>query len=177
MSGNEPVAARAAGPSTRDIELDVESLGPIGSELHLPEDDDLSGNAVSDLDFKIEDLENLEDLAGEDLMNRGGKTKPESSVPATVAVSAQTPVSGGGASLDSLDITPAGKDSASSDVLSSQWQMDSGLWDEVATKIDLARAYMEMEDPEAARGILEEVAAEGNDQQKAEAREMLSRLD
>ena len=54
--------------------------------------------------------------------------------------------------------------------------MDSGLWDEVATKIDLARAYMEMEDPEAARVILDEVVAEGNDEQKSEAQEMLSRL-
>jgi pilus assembly protein FimV len=88
-----------------------------------------------------------------------------------------TPESLGGASLDSLDITPTGKDTAASDVLSSQWQMDSGFWDEVATKVDLARAYMEMEDPEAARVILEEVVAEGTEEQKSEAREMLSRLD
>jgi pilus assembly protein FimV len=68
-------------------------------------------------------------------------------------------------------------DSISSDVLSSQWRMDSGLWDEAATKMDLARAYVEMEDPDAARAILEEVAQEGNEAQQAEAKAMLAKLD
>ena len=39
-----------------------------------------------------------------------------------------------------------------------------------------ARAYMEMEDSDAARVILEEVAEEGNEDQRAEAKEMLERL-
>ncbi|MFZ0790102.1 MAG: FimV/HubP family polar landmark protein, partial [Chromatiaceae bacterium] len=65
---------------------------------------------------------------------------------------------------------------ASSELLSSQWQMDSGLWDETATKLDLARAYVEMDDPESARGILEEVIAEGSDAQRSEARELLQGL-
>jgi len=45
--------------------------------------------------------------------------------------------------------------------------------DEVATKLDLARAYIDMGDSEGAKGILEEVVAEGNDAQKAEAQELL----
>lgn len=71
---------------------------------------------------------------------------------------------------------PLSKETAGSEPVSSQWQSDSGLWDEVTTKIDLARAYVEMEDPEAARVILQEVVAEGNASQQAEAREMLARL-
>lgn len=67
-------------------------------------------------------------------------------------------------------------DGASSDLLTSQWQMDSGLWDEIATKLDLARAYLEMEDGESAKGILEEVVTEGNDEQRGEAEELLRRL-
>lgn len=59
---------------------------------------------------------------------------------------------------------------------SSQWNTDSAVWDEVATKIDLARAYMEMEDPDAARGILEEVAEEGNDRQREEAKQMMAQM-
>jgi pilus assembly protein FimV len=55
-------------------------------------------------------------------------------------------------------------------------QTDSTLWDEVSTKIDLARAYMDMADPDAARAILEEVGEEGNEAQRAEAKEMLSQL-
>lgn len=48
--------------------------------------------------------------------------------------------------------------------------------DEAATKLDLARAYIEMGDADGARDILDEVVAEGDDGQITEAREMLSRL-
>ncbi|VVN28085.1 hypothetical protein PS645_04680 [Pseudomonas fluorescens] len=48
--------------------------------------------------------------------------------------------------------------------------------DEVATKLDLAQAYIDMGDADGARDILNEVVGEGDDGQKSEAREMLSRL-
>jgi pilus assembly protein FimV len=48
--------------------------------------------------------------------------------------------------------------------------------DEVGTKLDLARAYLDMSDPESARSILEEVLEEGNDKQKAEAEELFASL-
>ncbi len=51
-----------------------------------------------------------------------------------------------------------------------------GETDENATKLDLARAYIDMGDTEGARDILNEVVAEGNDQQQAEARDLLSQV-
>ena len=48
--------------------------------------------------------------------------------------------------------------------------------DEVATKLDLAQAYIDMGDADGARDILNEVVTEGSDGQKSEAKEMLSRL-
>ncbi|EJM77509.1 FimV/HubP family polar landmark protein [Pseudomonas sp. GM55] len=48
--------------------------------------------------------------------------------------------------------------------------------DEAATKLDLAQAYIDMGDSDGARDILKEVVSEGSDEQKSEAREMLSRL-
>lgn len=48
--------------------------------------------------------------------------------------------------------------------------------DEIATKLDLAQAYIDMEDAEAARDLLEEVLAEGNSQQQAKAQEILDSL-
>ncbi|AOY87577.1 hypothetical protein BKP64_04990 [Marinobacter salinus] len=48
--------------------------------------------------------------------------------------------------------------------------------DEAATKLDLARAYMEMGDSDGARDILEEVALEGDEDQKAEAQDLLKNL-
>ncbi len=48
--------------------------------------------------------------------------------------------------------------------------------DEMATKLDLAKAYMDMGDDEGAREALEEVVANGNDEQKQEAQELLDQL-
>ncbi|MGO3406949.1 FimV/HubP family polar landmark protein [Marinomonas sp.] len=48
--------------------------------------------------------------------------------------------------------------------------------DEIATKLDLARAYMDMGDDEGARVILEDVVSTGNDKQIAEAKSMMERM-
>ncbi|MBS3803350.1 MAG: hypothetical protein KGY54_02305 [Oleiphilaceae bacterium] len=48
--------------------------------------------------------------------------------------------------------------------------------DEVETKLDLARAYVEMGDADGARSILDEVTVEGDDPQRAEAAKMLTNL-
>jgi pilus assembly protein FimV len=48
--------------------------------------------------------------------------------------------------------------------------------EEVATKLDLARAYVEMGDEDGARAILEEVVAEGTQSQRGDAETLLSNL-
>ncbi len=47
---------------------------------------------------------------------------------------------------------------------------------EVGTKLDLARAYVDMGDPEGARSILEEVLEEGDDGQRQQARKLIETL-
>ncbi len=47
---------------------------------------------------------------------------------------------------------------------------------EVGTKLDLARAYMDMGDPEGARNILDEVLQEGSASQKQEAQRLVASL-
>lgn len=49
-------------------------------------------------------------------------------------------------------------------------------WDEVATKLDLARAYIDMGDSEGARSILDEVLAEGNENQKQQAAQLAAQI-
>ena len=49
-------------------------------------------------------------------------------------------------------------------------------WDEAATKLDLAKAYIDMGDAEGARSILDEVLAEGNDDQKKQAAQLASQI-
>ena len=48
--------------------------------------------------------------------------------------------------------------------------------DEAATKLDLARAYIDMGDADGAREILDEVFKEGTEVQRKEARDLLGRL-
>ncbi len=48
--------------------------------------------------------------------------------------------------------------------------------DEVSTKLDLARAYLDMGDPDGARSILGEVIEEGSDDQKSEAQQILEKI-
>jgi pilus assembly protein FimV len=47
---------------------------------------------------------------------------------------------------------------------------------EIGTKLDLARAYIDMGDPDGAKSILEEVIGEGSAQQKQEAQELLKHV-
>ena len=49
-------------------------------------------------------------------------------------------------------------------------------WHEVATKLDLAKAYVEMGDKEGAREILQEVVQEGDAQQQGDAKALLADL-
>jgi len=48
--------------------------------------------------------------------------------------------------------------------------------DEVGTKLDLAKAYIDMGDPDGARSILDEVMSEGDDSQKSEAQSLLDQI-
>jgi len=72
-----------------------------------------------------------------------------------------------------LELPPAANDMADSgddlDFLSDE--------DEASTKLDLARAYIDMGDREGAKDILDEVMIEGNDSQKQEAKDLLIRLE
>lgn len=48
--------------------------------------------------------------------------------------------------------------------------------DAIGTKLDLAKAYLDMGDPDGARSMLEEVLIEGSDAQKGEARKLLAEI-
>lgn len=84
-------------------------------------------------------------------------------------------------SLD-LDLGFGETDVAGSDLTSTGIKAISGrrpedpTMTEVGTKLDLARAYMDMEDKDGARSILNEVLEEGDPGQRQEARQLLDSL-
>jgi pilus assembly protein FimV len=69
--------------------------------------------------------------------------------------------------LDELDLDQGDEDMAEGILNES---------DEIGTKLDLARAYLDMGDPDGARDILVEVVEEGNDEQKNEAETLISQI-
>ncbi len=72
-------------------------------------------------------------------------------------------------SLISLDLGAPGDGAASTTSTDPKWQ-------EVATKLDLAKAYEEMGDKDGARELLNEVVKEGDNAQQSQAKQMLSSL-
>ncbi len=73
--------------------------------------------------------------------------------------------------LESLDLDSEGDEEA-------ELEGDGLLadMDEVSTKLDLARAYIDMGDPDGAKNILDEVMDEGTDDQKDEARGIMAQM-
>ncbi len=85
-------------------------------------------------------------------------------------------VFGGGATPLDLDI---GKDPVPADddpTGTEEAALDPQTMTEVGTKLDLARAYIDMGDPEGARSILEEVLDEGDSNQRREAQGLIDAL-
>jgi pilus assembly protein FimV len=62
------------------------------------------------------------------------------------------------------------------DVEATQRDLEPVSMSEVGTKLDLARAYMDMGDPDGARSILGEVLAEGSPTQRQEAQRLLDSI-
>lgn len=84
---------------------------------------------------------------------------------------------------ESFDLDMSQLDSAGDDLGAGLGDLgdldDEGMFsdgDEIATKLDLAQAYIEMGDSDGARSMLEEVAESGNSEQKQQAQELLARI-
>jgi pilus assembly protein FimV len=95
-----------------------------------------------------------------DLNLGGGETKAEAGAPAAPAMDL---------SSITLDLGAAGEAPAAPAGADPKWQ-------EVATKLDLAKAYEEMGDKDGARELLNEVVREGDAAQQGQAKQMLAKL-
>ena len=185
--------------------VDVEALTKTGGDQSLPdfdvEEDDTFG-LDEDLTLGEDDLdlaaleEDLDGLSESD--DAGSRFAAEDSVvdlelqDEIPAQTAQTPdqahdedlftqaLSDFSAESDDIDLNEFSSDEAALADLSDD-DMDAELdfladADEAATKLDLARAYIDMGDAEGAKDILSEVLSEGNDSQRKEANELLGRI-
>ena len=81
----------------------------------------------------------------------------------------------GGTDLD-LDVGQTVEDNDDPTSTEEVGALDPQTMTEVGTKLDLARAYIDMGDPEGARSILEEVLSEGDPGQRQEAQGLIDGL-
>ena len=118
--------------------------------------------ADANLDFDM-DLADMENQAAPDQpLDDAANDDTDSGLPESIEFNLD----------DSADMLAAGSDLDEEDT-------SEGLlstMEEVTTKLDLARAYLDMGDPDGARSILGEVMEEGNDAQKNEAEALISKL-
>ncbi|WP_211828245.1 FimV/HubP family polar landmark protein [Kistimonas asteriae] len=169
-------------------DLDLELNDDLGESLEASSSE---GNAVSD-EIELELDESEFDLDAEmasldtdlsDLSEGLGEADLDGALqPEAVESSEDTDLES--LDLDSMDLSePLSEMGSSGEVGVSEeaTELDEDLefleeTDETATKLDLARAYIEMGDQDGARDILEEVAREGDDAQKQEADSLLKKL-
>ncbi len=81
-----------------------------------------------------------------------------------------------GNATDDADRAPTARDRMRTEQMPQLSELEPVTMSEVGTKLDLARAYMDMGDPDGARNILQEVLAEGSASQKQEARRLIDSL-
>jgi pilus assembly protein FimV len=166
----------------------LESLDDIGSLDDLDElDMDDGESRAADSNEEIDALDDLDDIGDFDEVELPSDSNDLS---LDDEISLDIDSSEDSNSLDSTDDEDFSFDTDDSDDLSLDDDFDfeedddseidfnesmGDEGDEIATKLDLARAYVDMGDAEGAKEILKEVIAEGNEEQKAEAHALIDK--
>ncbi|MFD1383705.1 FimV/HubP family polar landmark protein [Rhodanobacter aciditrophus] len=169
---------------SQSSELDIdnsqdEQVDDLSSEFELPEpeaDDDQFSEEESFVSNLLNDEEpDQADSDESSVFDREPDAALAESIDEALAEAQQDEDDFGG-----LDVPEFGEEEAAaeSDESDDEEEIDffDASGDEVATKLDLARAYMDMGDEEGARVILEDVVASGNESQIAEAQSMMERM-
>lgn len=163
-----------------DIEIDLDpgsesaTLGGTldadqGIEIDTGVDDDIDLEDALDLSTELDDdnMDTVMDMGLDD--SAGEETIGEE----TIISDDLTDIDFG----DSEDIfATSTHDAVSIDLGSDTDIADIAVDDEVETKLDLARAYLDMGDKEGAKSSLEEVIQEGSDTQKQEAESLMQKI-
>jgi len=194
LSETDAVAATPAPAEDEEFSLDIEA-----SELDLDmtseaTDNDLDAGLDMDFDLSTDSVEENTDTADEGMdfnldMSMEDNTASDSDEAVDLDLSMDDIASEDDAALefdlseqaeaegmsDDLDMSDAADlDLSMDDDLGGMDLSETVDVDEINTKLDLAKAYLDMGDHEGARDILDEVIAGGNAEQKKEAQELMA---
>lgn len=182
VAGDEGASGDSDENELDDLELDV-SDEDLALMEEFADSGDSAGTDGTDVENDAAPLD--EELGLEDALSGEEPADPEETVAGAEAVEEELPELGADAESDEANEEPPVASTAaaskSADIDESDLGDDDDFdflsgTDEASTKLDLARAYVEMGDVDGARDILEEVALEGNEEQKTEAQDLLKNL-
>jgi pilus assembly protein FimV len=180
----------------------LKATQPARDRMQPPTPDSTAEMAIDDLGLDLGDLDNLPDIDDATALATGlhdDLTQIAERSDATAVLqrdgddgTALMPRDGGATAVlpkvdfgdidldigvpDADDESPTARDTLKTEQMPQLSQLEPVTMSEVGTKLDLARAYMDMGDPDGARNILQEVLAEGSASQKQEARRLIDTL-
>jgi len=159
----------------QDLELDdIDLSGELDQETEIDLSDDLTSDLSGSVDLSVaEDLSIDEELSGADVLSLSEEPLTEEAP--SLDVEGESVISD--AILDeAVEAFGSAEDIGDDLGDSDDFDFLEGT-DEASTKLDLARAYIDMGDIDGAKDILEEVTKEGSDEQQTEAKDLLGSLD
>ncbi|HEY3487332.1 MAG TPA: FimV/HubP family polar landmark protein, partial [Gammaproteobacteria bacterium] len=172
-------ASKDVTDSELNINFDADELG-LGGELETDDSTIIAepeATMAIDIGFDVDNVDGITDVDGGLAASGTFDAKPSAGDDLIAELSSDdSELNLEAASVDTEFDLPEEDDTiidAGDDTFSGDSASDA---DEVSTKLDLAKAYMDMGDYDGASSTLEEVLAEGSDKQKREAEELLDQI-
>ena len=166
-----------------DLDLDLDDDLELDDDFDLDDELELDDNLESDVDLGEDlgedlgqDVEVSESLSLDDdaleLSLEDSDSDPDEALAAEAALDTDDDNDAFEIDLSDLDLD---LDLEGEDIdLDDEYELD--LEEDIETKLDLARAYIDMGDKEGARGVLQEVSREGNESEIAKAKELFESI-
>jgi len=149
-AAEEPKAAQSGDETSLDFDLEFGDDETPSETSDTPAGGETADTDSSDTTGDFDLADDLDLSFGDESSDSAPSGDSSSASTAVAGEETEAPAAGGGA--DELDDM-----------------------DEVATKLDLAQAYLDMGDPEGAKGLLTEVVDEGDESQRQQAQELLEK--
>jgi pilus assembly protein FimV len=181
-TANVAKSAATAGSDDGGLDFDL-SFGEDDSST-TAEEEPLSMDMDTTMEFEASDTSDGLDFGGLEMESEESEVAVAEADDSPIELSLDMEEETTSASDDSMSLDfDQGADivqfDSGNDEIDLDGELDEDIFsnvDEVGTKLDLAKAYVDMGDSDGARSILDEVLEEGDDSQKQQAEELLAQM-
>ena len=155
----DQIAIAPAAEADADIELDLSELDTAPKPLAAPD-----GEADDGIDLDLSELDAIPPVETDDAPDAPGRPEDMAAEDRNKAVGSAQPPVDNHEEIETVLIPRADQ------------PREQSPEDQIATQLDLARAYIEIGDKESAKDILDEVMAKGNADQRQQAEELSGQI-